>query len=90
MDGYPCKYTSFMTRLARWIRGDWQIIRWLKSKKLNLLSKYKIFDNLRRSLFEISIIIGIVYFLILQNILKISQRGKIYFLCFIAIWSIIL
>ena len=90
MDGYPCKYTSFMTRLARWIRGDWQIIKWLKSKKLNLLSKYKIFDNLRRSLFEISIIIGIVYFLILQNILKINQRGKIYFLCFIAIWSIIL
>ena len=62
MDGYPTKYTSFMTRLARWIRGDWQIIKWLKSKKLNLLSKYKIFDNLRRSLFEISTIICAIYF----------------------------
>ena len=62
MDGYPTKYNSFMTRLSRWIRGDWQIIRWLKnSSPLNLLSKYKIFDNLRRSLFEISIIISFIY-----------------------------
>ena len=51
MDGYPTKYASFMNRLARWTRGDWQIIGWLNNKKLNLLSKFKIFDNLRRSLF---------------------------------------
>lgn len=62
MDGYPCNYSSFMNRLSRWIRGDWQILRWLKSKSpLNLLSKYKIFDNLRRSLIEVSIIIAIIY-----------------------------
>ena len=29
MDGYPTKYNSFMNRLSRWIRGDWQIISWL-------------------------------------------------------------
>ena len=56
MDGYPTKYASFMNRLSRWTRGDWQITRWLKSK-LNALSKFKIFDNLRRSLFEITTII---------------------------------
>ena len=56
MDGYPTKYASFMNRLSRWTRGDWQIIRWLKSR-LNGLSKFKIFDNLRRSLFEILTII---------------------------------
>ena len=33
MDGYPTKYTSFMNRLSRWIRGDWQIINWLNYKK---------------------------------------------------------
>ena len=60
MDGYPTKYNSFMNRLSRWIRGDWQIVRWLKSN-LNLLSKYKITDNLRRSLLEISISIAIIY-----------------------------
>ena len=63
MDGYPTKYNSFMNRLSRWIRGDWQIISWLKNKinskvgkienPLNSISKYKILDNLRRSLIEI-------------------------------------
>ena len=60
MDGYPLKYASFMNRLSRWTRGDWQIIKWLNSK-LNLLSKYKIFDNLRRSLFEIALIVLLIW-----------------------------
>ena len=61
MDGYPTKYNSFMNRLSRWIRGDVQILSWLSRKsKINLLSKYKIIDNLRRSLFEISIIISLI------------------------------
>ena len=90
MDGYPTKYNSFMTRLARWIRGDWQIINWLKKEvyikdnkqmqitkvknPLNLLSKYKIFDNLRRSLLEISILISMLY----VNIVSIINNKKIY------------
>ena len=32
MDGYPTSYAAFKTRLSRWTRGDWQIIRWLKGK----------------------------------------------------------
>ena len=73
MDGYPTKYNSFMNRLSRWIRGDWQIINWLKNKKLNTLSKYKILDNLRRSLFEISIIISMIYTaIIMQNKIKVT------------------
>ena len=62
MDGYPTKYNSFTNRLSRWIRGDWQITKWLgKKSPLNLLSKYKIFDNLRRSLLEFSLIVSIIY-----------------------------
>lgn len=62
MDGYPTKYNSFMNRLARWIRGDWQITKWLGMQSpLNLLSKYKIFDNLRRSFLEINLIIAMIY-----------------------------
>ncbi len=68
MDGYPSKYASFMNRLSRWIRGDWQIISWLKNKKMNTLSKFKIFDNLRRSLFGISVIISAIYFFVLNQI----------------------
>jgi cellulose synthase/poly-beta-1,6-N-acetylglucosamine synthase-like glycosyltransferase len=59
-DDYPSTYTAFSNRSHRWIRGDWQIASWLFStvptrdgkekNSINLLSKWKIFDNLRRSL----------------------------------------
>ena len=71
MDGYPQKYMSFMNRLSRWTRGDWQIARWLKSS-LNLLSKYKIFDNLRRSLLEISTVLLLVWLLLIKSNLLLS------------------
>lgn len=76
MDGYPTKYTSFMNRLSRWIRGDWQIIGWLgKKSPLNLLSKFKIFDNLRRSLFEVSILVALIYINIIRKIYDIDILG---------------
>ena len=66
MDGYPTKYNSYINRLSRWTRGDWQISKWLSKKtNLNLLSKFKIFDNLRRSILEIFIMLGIIYITIL-------------------------
>ncbi|MDZ7691089.1 MAG: hypothetical protein U5K69_08120 [Balneolaceae bacterium] len=61
-DDYPTTYLSYSKRNHRWIRGDWQILQWLfnqvpapdgKSKDRNpitIVSKWKIFDNLRRSL----------------------------------------
>ncbi len=58
---YPSRYTADVSRRHRWIRGDWQLIRWLfpavpdadtrfRRNPLSLLSRWKIFDNLRRSL----------------------------------------
>ena len=55
IDGFPSRVNSYMVRLKRWTRGDWQSVRWLFKGPLNPLSKYKIFDNLRRSLIEISL-----------------------------------
>ena len=76
MDGYPTKYTSFMNRLSRWIRGDWQIIGWLgRRSPLNLLSKFKIFDNLRRSLFEVSILVALIYINIIRKAYNIDILG---------------
>lgn len=57
IDGYPAYYNSSAKRLHRWVRGDWQLLPWLlKRTPLNTLSKWKIFDNLRRSLLAPSII----------------------------------
>lgn len=50
IDSYPPYYNASAKRLHRWVRGDWQLLRYLKNNKLNLLRKYQIFDNLRRSL----------------------------------------
>ncbi|TJY63223.1 cyclic beta 1-2 glucan synthetase [Sinimarinibacterium sp. CAU 1509] len=58
---YPTSYLTDMARHRRWIRGDWQIARWLfprvpgpdgrrQSNPLSAVSRWKIFDNLRRSL----------------------------------------
>ena len=90
MDGYPTKYLSFMSRLSRWIRGDWQIIEWLKNKKMNLLSKFKILDNLRRSLFEISTIVCIAYFFVLGKIYGFDSNGIIFFLIATAVLPFLL
>lgn len=80
MDGYPTKYNSFMNRLSRWIRGDWQIIKWMgASSNLNLLSRYKIWDNLRRSLLDISLIAAMIY----TSIIGIWKQQSIYGIFFI-------
>lgn len=52
LDGYPLRYISYILRNHRWIRGDWQIIKWLKNSRLNEISKFKILDNIRRSLVD--------------------------------------
>jgi len=63
IDDYPSHYSAHTRRKHRWVRGDWQIARWLfalvpdESGKsvpnpINTISRWKIFDNLRRSLVE--------------------------------------
>ncbi len=58
---YPQRYRDDVSRRQRWIRGDWQLAGWLVGKvktatgareknPLSALSRWKLFDNLRRSL----------------------------------------
>ena len=69
---YPSNYLSDMVRRQRWIRGDWQIGNWIfpfvkgsdnkfHKSGLSLLSKWKIFDNLRRSLVTFSLLFLFVF-----------------------------
>jgi len=75
-DGYPSKVTSYFDRMHRWTRGDWQNCRWLFKRVTNGggrrvinplgdVDKWKIFDNLRRSLVPVttllSLLAGMVY-----------------------------
>ena len=71
LDDYPASYEAYAKRLHRWTRGDWQIARWLfptvpdaDSGKvrnvLPLIARWKILDNLRRSLVAPSLFIWLV------------------------------
>ncbi|MNO42136.1 N,N'-diacetylchitobiose phosphorylase [compost metagenome] len=58
---YPSRYSADAKRRHRWIRGDWQVLYWalpwapkpgggFARNRLSALARWKIFDNLRRSL----------------------------------------
>ena len=60
-DEFPQGYQSYSSRAHRWIRGDWQIAGWIFPhvpqasggrgiNPLSLLNRWKILDNMRRSL----------------------------------------
>ncbi len=63
IEDYPSHYSAYNRRKHRWLRGDWQIAGWLLSdvpdetgarvsNPISLISRWKILDNLRRSLVE--------------------------------------
>jgi len=60
-EDFPETYVEYALRLHRWMRGDWQLLPWLGRKVpsadgqpvpnvLSSLDRWKIIDNLRRSL----------------------------------------
>ncbi len=75
-DEFPQDYLSYIKRQHRWIRGDWQIADWIvprvpqpdggrKPNPLSWFDRWKIFDNLRRSLLPAaSLVLLVVSFLI--------------------------
>jgi cyclic beta-1,2-glucan synthetase len=70
IDDYPARYDADARRHHRWARGDWQLLQWLlptvptadgrRRNPLSLLSRWKIIDNLRRSLTAAALIAFIV------------------------------
>ncbi|MFC0225400.1 GH36-type glycosyl hydrolase domain-containing protein [Serratia aquatilis] len=65
---YPSNYLVDVARRSRWIRGDWQLLNWLlprvvtedgtrTANPLSHLSRWKLFDNLRRSLVSPSLLL---------------------------------
>ncbi|HUR34823.1 MAG TPA: glucoamylase family protein [Vicinamibacterales bacterium] len=70
VDEYPTSVLTHARRQHRWIRGDWQILFWLfpfvpsrrglKANTLPVISRWKILDNLRRSLVSPSLLMLLV------------------------------
>lgn len=67
-DDNPSNYLDDAKRHHRWTRGDWQIISWLRCRvrnergdivpnQVNTIGRWKIFDNLRRSMLSLSLLV---------------------------------
>ena len=70
-DDNPSNYIDDAKRHHRWTRGDWQIIGWLRNKvrnergekvknQVNTIGRWKIFDNLRRSVLSLGVMVMIL------------------------------
>ncbi|MDE3062542.1 MAG: glycosyl transferase [Acidobacteriota bacterium] len=68
IDDYPSHYSAYSRRKHRWVRGDWQIVQWMFShvpeesgkrvrNPISDISRWKIFDNLRRSLVDPAMVV---------------------------------
>ncbi len=82
VEDYPPSYLTQVLRQRRWIRGDWQLLPWLfKSNRnnlgFNIMDRWKIFDNLRRSLLA-------------PSILFIFSTGLIFLPGLASLWTLIL
>lgn len=63
-DSFPSRQGAYLDRLHRWVRGDWQNLRFIfgnsSKNPLNLLSRIKLLDNLRRSINPVIAIIALL------------------------------
>ena len=68
IDDFPSHYLTWVARLHRWVRGDWQLLPWLGrtvptqsgARVRNMLpavARWKMADNLRRSLLPIALLV---------------------------------
>ncbi|WP_341480421.1 GH36-type glycosyl hydrolase domain-containing protein [Clostridium cibarium] len=78
VDNYPSSYEASCKRLHRWVRGDWQLLRWLFSSKISLLSRWKIYDNLRRSMLARNLLLAMIL-----NLTILKGESQIVLLCFL-------
>jgi cyclic beta-1,2-glucan synthetase len=70
IENYPPNYYVQVKRQQRWIRGDWQLLPWLLQPgkfriKFSAIARWKMFDNLNRSLLAPTLILiyvlGIIF-----------------------------
>jgi cyclic beta-1,2-glucan synthetase len=69
-DDFPARYHAYAAREHRWVRGDWQLLSWLgrrvpafsgyRANPLPRLERWKLLDNLRRSLVPPALLVLLV------------------------------
>jgi cyclic beta-1,2-glucan synthetase len=94
IDDYPSHFSAYSRRKHRWVRGDWQIMRWIQARVpdfyarmipnvITFISQWKILDNLRRSLLEPAFLL-----LLLSGWFWLPGRPAFWTVVTLLIWSV--
>src|SRR3982075_4177163 len=97
VEDYPSHYSAYNRRKHRWLRGDWQIVQWLTSavpdesgarvpNPISLVSRWKILDNLRRSLVEPATFILLLFGWLITTGRPIRWTLAAILILFIPVW----
>ncbi|HET9406120.1 MAG TPA: glucoamylase family protein [Candidatus Sulfotelmatobacter sp.] len=97
IEDYPSHYSAYNRRKHRWLRGDWQITEWLTStvpdesgarvrNPISLVSRWKILDNLRRSLVEPAIFVLLLFGWLIPTGHPVRWTFATVFILFIPVW----
>ncbi len=92
-EDFPADYRTYARREHRWIRGDWQIADWClpwvpgpngkrMPNPISALNRWKVFDNLRRSLVPIGMLAYLLASWALAPTLAAIAGGAVAFLLF--------
>ena len=62
VEAFPTSYEVSMSRDLRWTRGDWQLLPWVFGRRssISALGRWKMLDNLRRSLVPVLLVVGLL------------------------------
>jgi len=84
-DSFPDTSNAYFKRLHRWLRGDLQNARYMFDRRFTALTRFKLFDNVRRALTPISLLLCFFVFL-----LPLYTGGNIFFVQLLALAAVIL
>ncbi len=91
VEDYPSHYSAYNRRKHRWVRGDWQIMAWLFDRvpdesgarvpnPISLISRWKILDNLRRSLVDpATIMLFLIGWLVMAHPVQWTHGRNLHF-----------
>jgi cyclic beta-1,2-glucan synthetase len=70
VEEFPSRYDVAAARQHRWVRGDWQLLPWIlgygrdqhgRKHRVHLIGRWKMADNLRRSLLAPTVLLALIY-----------------------------
>jgi cyclic beta-1,2-glucan synthetase len=66
-DSFPDNSSAYFKRQHRWLRGDLQNAAYIFDKRFSALTRWKLFDNLRRAVNPVAIYIALIFALFTGN-----------------------